>query len=145
MTPWTMVHEAPLSVGFPRQEYCSGLSFSSPGHFPDPGIEPTSPALASGFFTNEPPGKPIFIVQTRTGLGHSGSSAQVPLKTPRFASTSLWLATQLNCQSVLCTRVLTMRLVRLLWRTFIYIVSLLSSTQNRARHATCAWEVLNDE
>ena len=43
-TPWTMAHQALLSIGFSRQEYWSGLSFPSPGHLPDPGIEPTSPA-----------------------------------------------------------------------------------------------------
>ena len=44
--------------GFSRQEYWSGLLTSSPGDLPDPGIEPTSPALAGGFFTTEPPGNP---------------------------------------------------------------------------------------
>ena len=44
-------------MGFSRQEYWSGLPFS-PGDLPDSGIEPASPALASGFFTTEPPGKP---------------------------------------------------------------------------------------
>ena len=42
-TPWTVAHEAPLSMGFPRQEYWSGLPFPSPGDLPDPGMEPTSP------------------------------------------------------------------------------------------------------
>ena len=42
--PCTLPHQAPLTVGFPRKEYWSGLSFPSPGHLPDPGIEPTSPA-----------------------------------------------------------------------------------------------------
>ena len=46
------------SVHFPRQEYWSGLPFPSPGHLPNPGMEPASPALAEGFFTAEPPGKP---------------------------------------------------------------------------------------
>ena len=46
-------------MGFPRQEHRSGLSFSSLGDLPDPGIKPTSPALAGGFFTTEPPGKPV--------------------------------------------------------------------------------------
>ena len=45
------------SVGFPRQEYWSKLLFPSPGYPPDPGIKPASPALASRFFTSEPPGK----------------------------------------------------------------------------------------
>ena len=47
-------HQAPLFMGFSRQEYCGGLSCPSPGHLPNPGIEPTSfmsPALAGGFFT----------------------------------------------------------------------------------------------
>ena len=48
-----------LSRGFPRQEYWSGLPFPSSGDLPDPEIKPMSPALAGGFFTNEPPGKPI--------------------------------------------------------------------------------------
>ena len=48
----------PTSMGFPRQEYWSGLPFSSPGDLPDSGIEHASPALAGGFFTTEPPGKP---------------------------------------------------------------------------------------
>ena len=51
VTSWT-------SMGFPRQEYWSGLSFPTPGDLPDPGIKPVSPALAGGFFTTEPPGKP---------------------------------------------------------------------------------------
>ena len=44
MTSWTVAHQAPLPKGFPRQEYWSGLSFPSPGHLPNPGIEPASPA-----------------------------------------------------------------------------------------------------
>ena len=60
-TTWTIAHQAPLSVGFPRQEYWSGLLFSSPGDRLNSGLELASlvsPALASGFFTMEPPGKP---------------------------------------------------------------------------------------
>ena len=44
-TPWTVAQQAPLSIGFSRQEYWSGLPFPSPGDLPDPGIEPGSPAL----------------------------------------------------------------------------------------------------
>ena len=55
-TPWTVVHQDPLSTGFSRQEHCSGLPFPSPGELPHPGIEPVSPTLAGGFFTTEPPG-----------------------------------------------------------------------------------------
>ena len=53
-TLWTVAHQALLSMGFSRQEYCSGLLCPPPGDLPDPGIEPvspTSPALADVFFT----------------------------------------------------------------------------------------------
>ena len=56
-TPLTVACQAPLSVGFPRQEYWSGLPFPSPGDLPDLGIKPMSSALAGRFFTTEPPGK----------------------------------------------------------------------------------------
>ena len=58
VTPWTIVHQAPLSMGFPRQEYWIGLPFPFPGDLLDPEITPTSPELVGGFFTTEPPGKP---------------------------------------------------------------------------------------
>ena len=54
VTLWTIAHQAPLSMGFSRQERWSGLAFPSPGDFPNPGIEPVSlvsPALAGVFFT----------------------------------------------------------------------------------------------
>ena len=54
-TPWIEAHQAPLSMGFPRQEYRNGLSFPSPGDLVDPGIKPVSPALVGGFFSTEPP------------------------------------------------------------------------------------------
>ena len=60
-TPWTVAHQAPLSMEFSRQEYWSGLPFPSPEDLPDPGIEQVSlasPALAGGFFTTVPPRKP---------------------------------------------------------------------------------------
>ena len=44
-SPWTVAHQAPLSMGFSSQEYWSGLPFTSPGHLPDPGIKPSFPAL----------------------------------------------------------------------------------------------------
>ena len=59
VTPWTVAHQTPLSVGFSRQEYWSGLPFPPPGDLPNPGITPKSPALAGRFFTPEPPGKPV--------------------------------------------------------------------------------------
>ena len=54
MTEWTIACQAPLSMGFPRQEYWSGLPFPSPEVLPDPGIEPRCPALADGLFTTGP-------------------------------------------------------------------------------------------
>ena len=54
MSPW-------MSMGFPRQEYWSGLLGPSPGDFPDPGIEPRSPALWVDSLPTEPPGKPYYM------------------------------------------------------------------------------------
>ena len=64
VTPWTVAHQAPLSLGFFRQEYWSGLSFPSPEDLPNPGIKHaslTSPVLAGGFLPLGPPGKPYIV------------------------------------------------------------------------------------
>ena len=61
-TPWTIAHQAPLSMAFPRQEYWSELPSPTPGDLLDPGIKLASPALVGGFFTTEPPGKPDSLV-----------------------------------------------------------------------------------
>ena len=58
VTPWTVAHQAPLSMGFSRQGYWSGLPFPSPGDLPSPGIEPRSPALKADTLTSELPEKP---------------------------------------------------------------------------------------
>ena len=58
-TPRTVAYQAPLSMGFSRQEYWSGLPCSSPGDLPDPGIKPGSPALQTDSLPAELPGKPI--------------------------------------------------------------------------------------
>ena len=52
MTPWTVACQVPLSMGFSRQEYWSGLVFPSLGDLPDPGVEPRSPALWTDSFTD---------------------------------------------------------------------------------------------
>ena len=54
-TPWTIAHQAPVSMGFSRQEYWSALPFPSPGDLPNPGIKPRSPALQADALTSEPP------------------------------------------------------------------------------------------
>ena len=56
-TTWTVVRQAPLSRGFPRREYWSGLPFPSLGDLPNPGIELMSPILENRIFTTLPPGK----------------------------------------------------------------------------------------
>ena len=63
-TPWAVACQAPLSMGFPRQEYWSGLPFPFPGDLSDPGMEPPSPALAGGFFTTKPPGEPFTCISS---------------------------------------------------------------------------------
>ena len=60
--PWTVAHQAPLSNGFSMQEYWSELPCPPPGDLPNPGIKPTSPALAGRFFLPlDPPRKPLFV------------------------------------------------------------------------------------
>ena len=61
---WAVARQAPLSMGFSRQEYWSGLPFPSPGNLPNPGVKPISPASAGKFFTTESPGKskvPLYL------------------------------------------------------------------------------------
>ena len=74
MNPRTVARQAPLSMGFSRQEYWSGLLFPSPEYLPDPGIEPWSPTLQADSLLSEPPGKPIrlciFVPRLKTsGVG----------------------------------------------------------------------------
>ena len=61
VTWWTVAHEAPPSMGCPRQEYWSGLPFPSPGDLPRPGIKPRSPALQADSLQSELPGKSCFL------------------------------------------------------------------------------------
>ena len=56
VTPWTVVHQAPLSMEFSKQEYWSGFPCPSPGDLPDPGMKPGSPELWADFLPSEPPG-----------------------------------------------------------------------------------------
>ena len=62
-TPQTIAYQPPPSTGFSQQEYWSGLHFPPPGDLPDPGTETTSPALAGGFLTTEPPASPNMNVE----------------------------------------------------------------------------------
>ena len=58
-SPWTVAWQAPLPMGFFRQEYWNGLPFPSPGDLPDPGIEPMSPSLQADSLPSELPGKSL--------------------------------------------------------------------------------------
>ena len=58
-TPWTVAHQAPLFMGFSRQEYWNGLPFPCPGDLPDPGIKPGSPTFQADSLPPEPPGKQL--------------------------------------------------------------------------------------
>ena len=64
-TGGVIARQAPLSMGFPRQEYWSGLPFPSPGDLPDPGIEPVAPALQVDSLPSEPPGKPNLCYKSK--------------------------------------------------------------------------------
>ena len=60
-TPWTIAYQAPLSMGFSRQGFWSGLPFPSPEDLPNPGIKPGSPILQADALPSEPPGKPLIF------------------------------------------------------------------------------------
>ena len=62
LTPRTIACQAPLSMGFPRQEYWSGLPFPSPGNLPNPEIKPVCPALQVNSLPTDPPGKPLIYM-----------------------------------------------------------------------------------
>ena len=70
VTPWTVAHQAPLSMEFSRQEYWSGLPFASPGDLPDPGMEPASPALQADSSPLSQQGSPSLLILTLTRIYH---------------------------------------------------------------------------
>ena len=75
VTPWTVALQAPLSMGFSRPEYWSGLPCPPPGDLPDPGIKPGSPVLAGRFFT----------------MSHQGSP-EISLEISKFMNQHSWAA-----------------------------------------------------
>ena len=79
VTPCTIAHQAPLSKGFPKQEYWSELLFPSPGNLSDPGIASGSPALSGGFFTLNHLGSPIYTHLHIYNLNLSTGTSQVVL------------------------------------------------------------------
>ena len=79
-------------MGFPRQEYWSGLPFPSPGYLPDPGIEPRSSALQADCLPSEPPGKPNKVHNTCNALESSRNHPSIPVSMEKLSSRKLVLA-----------------------------------------------------
>ena len=76
VTPWTVTHKASLSTGFPRQKFQSGLPLPSPGDIPDPGIEPTSPALEGNSLPLSHQGSPASFFRELPSRRNSRESKQ---------------------------------------------------------------------
>ena len=89
VTPWTVACQAPPSMGFSRQGYWSGLSFSSPGNLPDPGIEPGSPALQADTLPSEPLSVPFLKDE-----GMEAQRGRVNCLTPHSCFGQVWTLTQ---------------------------------------------------
>ena len=77
-TLWTAAHQVPLSMGFSRQEYWSGVPFPSPGDLPDMGIKPMSLAVANRFATSESPGKFILFLYISTQCDQIAQNVPFP-------------------------------------------------------------------
>ena len=89
-TSWTVAHQTPLSMGFPRQEYWSGLPLPPPGDLPDPEIEQASPALAGSLFTTVIPGKTnILVYYTRNSMSRSSFRYFINQKLNQYYSLKL--------------------------------------------------------
>ena len=95
VTPWTVARQAPLSMGFSRQEYWSGLPFPYPGDFPDPGIEPTSSASQADSLPLSPRGlvQNLHMLRPQTGGASSSSSLWAPPGLTRNSPPWLCLST----------------------------------------------------
>ena len=92
---WTVAHQAPLSMGYPRQEYWSGLPFPSPGDLLYPGVFCLS-CLAGGFFSTAPPGKPIKYLYMPISLQYFPLALSCLLVTGLVYDTSSWYFRLLN-------------------------------------------------
>ena len=90
---WTVALQAPLSIGFSRQEYGSGLPCPPPGDLPYPGIKNVSPALQAGSLPLAPPGKPITIVYTM----QEESAEEYRTGTPDWGVMDCWIETRIGC------------------------------------------------
>ena len=77
VTLWTVAHQAPLSMGFSKQEYWRGLPITSPRDLPDPGIKPAPSALAKGFFTPSATWKALNKITMETQTNEAGLQKSV--------------------------------------------------------------------
>ena len=101
-----------LSMGFPRQEYWSGLPFPSPGNLPHPGIEPVSPALTGTLITTEPPEKPLWLRRCPQitpqsplyVLWNQSADSLLPwyFRNPWLVCVDLWVCVDLHRSSCIC-------------------------------------------
>ena len=93
LAPGTAARRAPLVRGIPQARILGGLPFPSPGGLPDPGMESTSPALAGGFFTTEPPGKPLYthVCSVCTMHMHAMEYYSVIKKTEMLPIAAVWM------------------------------------------------------
>ena len=95
---WTVAYQACLSMQFPKQEYWSVLPFPPPGNLPDPGMEPSFPCIAGGFFMSEPPGKLKSI--SNHGLSAEEQEALRPQKHPLgvYPASPHFICTEIHCK-----------------------------------------------
>ena len=103
--PWTVDHQAPLSTGFSRQQYWSGLLFPPPEDLPDPGIEPTSlksPALAGGFFTTSASWEAWSSSMAACNLSPPYLPPTQEVSSPSGPASLLSLSTSLECFCSAC-------------------------------------------
>ena len=97
-TQWTVTCQAPLSIGFSRQEYWGGLPFPPPGDLPDPGITPVSPALAGRFLITKPPRKPYYRVHS------SKTTVSKNLMSGSAQKTLFWFSTNYSTNELRCSK-----------------------------------------
>ena len=90
VTPWTVAHHAPLSVGFSRQEYWSELPCSPPGDLPHPGIKPRSPVLQADSLSAESQGKPFYSFTEHLSFIEKGGDALLRMISRPFTNLEGW-------------------------------------------------------
>ena len=115
MTPWTIALQAPLSMGFSRQEFWCGLPCPPPGNLPNPGIEPRSPTLQADSSLSEPPGKlkniGVGSLSLLQGIFPTQKSIQGLLYCRRilyqlsYQRSPRYTTVRVHCSQVLCTYV----------------------------------------